>query len=71
MNQAFHISLQLLWSLSSEFHPAISHSVYRNIGSDNLHWQQALGLEAKIAVGSLIVNRVGGRHTPAVCTRIG
>jgi len=51
LNQAIHFSLQLLWSVPSEFHPVISYFVCRNIGSDNLHWQQALRLEAKIAVG--------------------
>ena len=50
-NQAINISLQLLWSVLSEFHTVISYSVYRNNSSDNLHWQQAVRLEAKTAVG--------------------
>ena len=37
VNQAIHISLQLFWSVSSEFHPVISYSVYRTMGSNNLH----------------------------------
>ena len=52
VNQAIHISLQL-WSVPSEFYPVISSSVYRNNGSDNLHWQQALRLDAKTAVGKI------------------
>jgi len=52
VNQAIHISLQVLWSVPSEFHPVISYSVYRNNGSDNLPWQQALRLEAKTAVAT-------------------
>jgi len=51
VNQALHISHQVLWSVPSEFHPVINYSVYTNNGSDNLPWQQALRLEAKTAVG--------------------
>jgi hypothetical protein len=53
VNQAICISLQLFWSVRSEFHPVISCYVHRNMGSDNLHWQQTLRLEAKTAVGRI------------------